>query len=159
MMRGLPPMIDPQTHSSFAADFVLGPDAGPAHDAAPWTVPPEPAAERPSGEIQHAEHITATYADRVWIWGLPLARLTAEQTVDEVDRLIQRRRPSLFITANLHYAMLSDRDARLRAVNDRAAFLVADGMPLVWYSRLLGRRLPERVTGADLIYLLAQRAA
>jgi N-acetylglucosaminyldiphosphoundecaprenol N-acetyl-beta-D-mannosaminyltransferase len=44
-------------------------------------------------------------------------------------------------------------------VNDQAAFLVADGMPLVWYSRLLGQPLPERVAGADLISLLFNRAA
>jgi N-acetylglucosaminyldiphosphoundecaprenol N-acetyl-beta-D-mannosaminyltransferase len=97
--------------------------------------------------------------DVVRIWGLPLARLTYEQTLDEVDRLIARGEPALFITANLNYAMLSDRDERLRRVNERAAFLVADGMPLVWYSRLTGRPLPERVAGADLISMLLRRAA
>jgi N-acetylglucosaminyldiphosphoundecaprenol N-acetyl-beta-D-mannosaminyltransferase len=88
-----------------------------------------------------------------------LARLDRGQTVDMVDRLIERGEPSFFITANLQYAMLSDGDPRLAEVNRRAAFLVADGMPMVWYSRLTGRPLPERVAGADLIYLLAGRAA
>jgi N-acetylglucosaminyldiphosphoundecaprenol N-acetyl-beta-D-mannosaminyltransferase len=97
--------------------------------------------------------------ERVSVWGLRLARLTAEGTLDAVDRLIARGEPAYFITANLHYAMLSDRDARLGAVNRRAAFIVADGMPLVWYSRLLRRPLPERVAGSDLIYLLSERAA
>jgi N-acetylglucosaminyldiphosphoundecaprenol N-acetyl-beta-D-mannosaminyltransferase len=76
-----------------------------------------------------------------------------------VDGLIDRAAPGYFITANLHYAMLTDRESRLAEVNRRAAFLVADGMPLVWYSRLLGRPLPERVTGADSIYRLCQQAA
>jgi len=97
--------------------------------------------------------------ETVWIWGLPFTRLDRSQTVDAVDRLIERGEPSFFITANVQYAMLSDADPRLGEVNRRAAFLVADGMPMVWYSRLLGRRLPERVAGADLIYLLARRAA
>lgn len=97
--------------------------------------------------------------DVVRIWGLALARLTYDETLDEVDRLIERGEPALFITANLNYAMLSDRDERLRRVNDQAAFLVADGMPLVWYSRLIGRPLPERVAGADLISMLLRRAA
>lgn len=95
----------------------------------------------------------------VTVWGLPLARWSFRQTVDAVDRLIARRSPSFFITANLHYAMLSDRDPRLQIVNRRAAFLAADGMPLVWYSRLIGQPLPERVTGADLVWHLCARAA
>ena len=97
--------------------------------------------------------------DVVWIWGLPLARLTYHDTLDEVGRLIRRGQPAFFITANLHYAMLTSRHGRLRSVNDEAAFLVADGMPLVWYSRLVGQPLPERVAGSDLIYMLFERAA
>ena len=97
--------------------------------------------------------------DVVPIWGVPLARLTYDETLDEVDRLIERGEPAFFITANLNYAMLTRRDPRLRAVNAQAAFLVADGMPLVWYSRALGRPLPERVAGADLIFTLLERAA
>jgi N-acetylglucosaminyldiphosphoundecaprenol N-acetyl-beta-D-mannosaminyltransferase len=95
----------------------------------------------------------------VRIWGLPLVPWTIEQTVAHVDRLVRRARPSFFVTANLHYAMLCERDPRLRALNRRAAFLVADGMPLVWYSRLIGRRLPERIAGSDLIYALSRQAA
>jgi N-acetylglucosaminyldiphosphoundecaprenol N-acetyl-beta-D-mannosaminyltransferase len=93
------------------------------------------------------------------IWGLPLARVTSSETVDLVEKLIERRRPSFFITANLHYALLTDRDPRLAELNRRAAFLVADGMPMVWYSRLVKRPLPQRVAGADLVYQLCQRAA
>lgn len=97
--------------------------------------------------------------DRVPVWGLLLARVTAAQTVDLVDELIQRERPGLFITANLHYAMLSDRHLRMQIVNARATFILADGMPMVWYSRLKRQPLPERVTGADMIFKLCERAA
>jgi N-acetylglucosaminyldiphosphoundecaprenol N-acetyl-beta-D-mannosaminyltransferase len=95
----------------------------------------------------------------VRVWGLPLAPLTFDQTLDRIDRLVAAREPSFFITANLNYAMLTDADDRLKRVNERAAFLVADGMPLVWWSRLGPRRLPERVAGSDLIYGMCERAA
>lgn len=97
--------------------------------------------------------------EEVEVLGLRLARMSFAETVDRVEWLIRRGRPSFFITANLHYAMLCERDGRLRQVNQKAAFLTADGMPLVWLSRLLGRPLPERVTGADLVWALCQRAA
>lgn len=97
--------------------------------------------------------------ESVAMWGLELACLTSEETVAQVEELIRRRTPSFFITANLHYAMLTAHDPRLAAINRQAAFLVADGMPMVWYSRLKWRSLPERVAGADLIYRLCEQAA
>jgi len=95
----------------------------------------------------------------VRLWGLPLLPAMFEEAVDEVERLIKARQPAYFITANAHYAMLTERDPRLAEVNRDAAFVLADGMPLVWYSRWRRRPLPERVAGSDLIYALCRRAA
>ncbi|MCS7303668.1 MAG: WecB/TagA/CpsF family glycosyltransferase [Thermoguttaceae bacterium] len=97
--------------------------------------------------------------EEVEVLGLRLARMSFAQTVDRVEWLIRQGKPSFFITANLHYALLCQQDARLQRVNQKAAFLTADGMPLVWISRLLGQPIPERVTGADLLWALCQRAA
>jgi N-acetylglucosaminyldiphosphoundecaprenol N-acetyl-beta-D-mannosaminyltransferase len=96
---------------------------------------------------------------RPLIWGLPLAPWTREQAADAVMALVGSGGPSYFITANVHYAMLSERDPALRAINERAAFLLADGAPLVWASRYGTAPLPERVAGSDLIYDLCERSA
>jgi N-acetylglucosaminyldiphosphoundecaprenol N-acetyl-beta-D-mannosaminyltransferase len=95
----------------------------------------------------------------VSVWGLPLAPWTFQQTLAEIERLIDRGEPGYFITANLHYAMLTARRPALVTVNRNARFLGADGMPLVWASRWRTRCLPERVTGADLVPALCRRAA
>jgi N-acetylglucosaminyldiphosphoundecaprenol N-acetyl-beta-D-mannosaminyltransferase len=95
----------------------------------------------------------------VQVWGLPLAPWTFPQTLAEIGRLIDRGEPGYFITANLHYAMLSARQPRLVTVNRNAHFLAADGMPLVWASRWRRRHVPERVTGADLVPAMCQLAA
>jgi len=95
----------------------------------------------------------------VRVWGLPLAPLTFTQTIDEVERRIADRTPGYFITANLHYAMLTARDPRLPPLNEAAQFIVADGMPLVWASRWRTGRIPERVAGSDLVPALCERAA
>jgi N-acetylglucosaminyldiphosphoundecaprenol N-acetyl-beta-D-mannosaminyltransferase len=106
-------------------------------------------------------------ADAIWerikqpvrVWDIGLAPLTLSETVAAVIDLIELRRSSFFITANTHYAMLCERNADLRAINSQAAFIVADGMPLVWASRLAGSSLRERVTGSDLIFELSKAAA
>lgn len=114
------------------------------------TRPSVPSAER-AGDLSLPQPVT--------IWGLPLVPWTFDETVDAVDRLIAARQGGYFITANLQYAMLTDRDPRLRAVNAAARFMVADGMPLVWRSWLGPKKLPQRVAGSDLIYALCRRAA
>ena len=99
------------------------------------------------------------FEDCCSVFGLRLARFTHEQTLEAVESLIDRGQPAYFITANVNYAMLSSRDPRLQAVNEKAAFLVADGMPLVWAARSRRDSLPERVAGADLFPDLCRRAA
>lgn len=95
----------------------------------------------------------------VWVWGLPLAPLTSAELLDAIDRLVEAGEPSYIVTANLNYAMLSERHPDLAAVNRDAAFVVADGMPLVWAARKQGTSLPERIAGSDLIFRLSERAA
>jgi len=113
----------------------------------------------PPEAAQEASRRSAGAESVVKVLGLPLAPLSFLETLDEVERLINQAEPAFFITANTHYAMLSASEPALQAVNAEAAFLVADGMPLVWAARLLGRRLPERVAGADLVPALCARAA
>jgi N-acetylglucosaminyldiphosphoundecaprenol N-acetyl-beta-D-mannosaminyltransferase len=93
------------------------------------------------------------------VLGLPLSPLCYKDVLGRIRELIERNEPSHVITANLNYAMLSHEDSELREVNRRAAFLVADGMPLVWASRRCPRPIPERVAGSDLIYDIARIAA
>ena len=94
------------------------------------------------------------------VWGLPLCPLTQDEAVEAVATLVEGRRPSFFITANVHYAAVSHGTDDVRAINERAAFLLADGAPLVIASRWAGGRpLPERVAGSDLIYDLCELAA
>jgi N-acetylglucosaminyldiphosphoundecaprenol N-acetyl-beta-D-mannosaminyltransferase len=55
--------------------------------------------------------------------------------------------------------MLAQRSPALCTAAQEAAFVVADGITLVWASSWKGRKLPERVTGSDLIYGLSELSA
>lgn len=101
-----------------------------------------------------------TMTERVCVWGLPLAPMTLAEAAEATTGLAEAGRPSYFVTANTHYAMLTHEFPELREVNAKAAFLVADGAPLVLASRLRGAAaLPERVAGSDLIFQICERAA
>jgi len=98
-------------------------------------------------------------SDPVWVWGVPFTPLTLAETVAAVGTLIQAGKPTYFITANTQYAMLTAENPDLSSINQQAAFIVADGAPLVWASRWQRSPLPERVAGSDLIFELCAKAA
>jgi N-acetylglucosaminyldiphosphoundecaprenol N-acetyl-beta-D-mannosaminyltransferase len=62
------------------------------------------------------------------------------------------------VTPNLDILRQSAEDPTLAALVRSADILVADGMPLVWASRLQGTPLPERVAGSNLVNLIAARS-
>ena len=95
----------------------------------------------------------------VWVWGVPFAPVTLEETVEAVDALIEKGAPSYLITANLHYVMLTRENPELETINGDAALIVADGAPIVRAARRRSVPLPERVAGSDLIFHLCERAA
>lgn len=97
--------------------------------------------------------------ERTEVWNVPFDRLTMNETVDHIEALIGRGKPSYVITANLNYAMLHHRDEQMRTVTADADLILADGQPIVWRSRLGDRPLPERVAGSELIHHLAQRSS
>lgn len=93
------------------------------------------------------------------VWGLPLARITYGEALARIVGLVEARRPSYVVTANLNYAMLSRTTPGLDAVTRGAAFVVCDGVPLVWVTRLRGEPVPEPIAGSDLIFDLCGESA
>ena len=63
------------------------------------------------------------------------------------------------ITLNPEFVWAARSNAAFRETINQAALVVPDGMGIIWASRILGHPFPERVTGADLLPLLAERCA
>lgn len=82
--------------------------------------------------------------------------LTFPETLDAVESLVGRG--GMVFTPNVDHVVRADSDARLRAAYAAADLSLADGMPLVWASRLLGPRLPAKISGSDLVVPLLERA-
>ncbi|HUO09768.1 MAG TPA: WecB/TagA/CpsF family glycosyltransferase [Phycisphaerae bacterium] len=95
--------------------------------------------------------------------GMPLNAMTESQTVHFVADRIARRQGTWVLTPNLdilrQYCTAPEVRSFFHADEGGADLLVADGMPLVWASRLAGRPVPERVPGSGLVLRLAEVAA
>src|SRR5262245_51592938 len=97
--------------------------------------------------------------DTVELAGMAIARIDADQLFDHLFASLGRGEGGWLITANLDFLRRHAKDPVMRAVHDSASLRVADGMPLVWASKLRGLPLPGRVAGSSMVVPLCQRAA
>jgi N-acetylglucosaminyldiphosphoundecaprenol N-acetyl-beta-D-mannosaminyltransferase len=84
--------------------------------------------------------------------------LTLSQTVDAIFEGLHAGKKGWLATVNVSILMMMRADPWLQKFVDRAALVVADGQPLIWFAPWLHQALPERVTGVDLVHSLCQRA-
>ncbi len=95
----------------------------------------------------------------VSILGIPFDNLDMEEVVDRIEGFVLSGKPHYVATANLNFVAMAYRDPEFMEVVRIADLITPDGMPILWGARLLGYRLKERVTGADLVPRLAELAA
>lgn len=104
-------------------------------------------------------HNTALQDRRVTLHGLPLDPLTEQAATDELFSRLGDGEGGVVLTPNLDHLQRFAREPDVRDAYADADLVLADGMPLVWASRLQGTPLPERVPGSDLIWSVSERAA
>lgn len=95
--------------------------------------------------------------------GVPIDDLNMPEALDQIEEFVEIGRATgkshQIATVNADFVVNSLRDPELRWILQEADMATADGMPLVWGARLLGVNLADRVTGADIVPALAERAA
>jgi N-acetylglucosaminyldiphosphoundecaprenol N-acetyl-beta-D-mannosaminyltransferase len=101
----------------------------------------------------------AAVRGRIEIGGFPLDAITARDVVSRVTEGWDRGAGGWIMTVNVDILRRLQRDRDFRALASTATLRVADGMPLVWASRIGRCALPERVAGSDLFWSLAEAAA
>ena len=62
-------------------------------------------------------------------------------------------------TPNVDHVVLAEQDQRFRSAYEQVSLSLVDGTPVLWASRILGRSLPGKVSGSDLVVPLMERAA
>ena len=92
-----------------------------------------------------------TLFNRIRVAGCPVDALSFDQAIEEICRRIDNKVRTHIVFINAAKIAKYRSDPQLRAVIDRADLLLADGVPVVWASRLLRRALPGRVNGTDLM--------
>jgi N-acetylglucosaminyldiphosphoundecaprenol N-acetyl-beta-D-mannosaminyltransferase len=96
---------------------------------------------------------------RVEVLGTLIDTVTMTDCVDMAERFIACGLPHQLIAINAAKIVLANRNSEFRKILTESDLNFADGQPVVFAARLLGRRLPELVSGHFLMERLVARAA
>jgi N-acetylglucosaminyldiphosphoundecaprenol N-acetyl-beta-D-mannosaminyltransferase len=88
---------------------------------------------------------------RLDLAGVLIDQVDVTDAVARIGSFAQSTTPHQVVTVNLDFLSLAQRNPHFRETINQADLAVADGMPLVWVSRLTQLPLPERVTGVELV--------
>lgn len=94
----------------------------------------------------------------VVLCGLPLARLDTDGLLDHMFGALEQKRGGWVVTVNLDFLRMASESAELHAVYREADLRVADGMPVVWATRVLGSGVPAQIAGSSIIWPIGERA-
>ncbi len=91
------------------------------------------------------------------LFGVPIAAVRMAEAMAIVERAIAERQPLRIGVVNAAKLVNMKRDSELRDSVLSSDVIFADGIAVVWASRLLRKRLPERVAGIDLMMAMLAR--
>ena len=90
-------------------------------------------------------------SERVNILGVGAMPLDLDRATATLDRWRVEGRREYVCLISVHGLVVAQRDPEIRNCLNRSGLACEDGMPLVWWSRLVGRSEARRVCGSDLL--------
>ena len=93
------------------------------------------------------------------ILGIRVDKIDLQGTLDRIDDYIRERKTCQIVVVNAAKVVKAQKDAYLKKIIEEADLSGADGVPIVWVSRLFGDPIPGRVNGTDLMEKLVEKAA
>lgn len=88
---------------------------------------------------------------KVELFGIQFNNFDFEDFAGYLRQTIQDGDPKYVMTCNVDHLINVNKDDHFRHIYQEADAVLADGMPIVWASRLIGRPLKQKVSGSDLL--------
>lgn len=89
---------------------------------------------------------------------IPLDAITMEETINRVDEAVATKKRINHVVINAGKVVLMQKDPELFSSVVSCDIINADGQSIIWAARFLGKKIPERVAGVDLMQKLVKLA-
>jgi N-acetylglucosaminyldiphosphoundecaprenol N-acetyl-beta-D-mannosaminyltransferase len=96
---------------------------------------------------------------KVELFGISISNVNMKEALDAIDKTLSEAGKHIVTTPNVDHIVRLQRDREFLEVYRKASLVFADGLPVVWASRVCGKPLRERVAGSDLVVPLCELAA
>lgn len=98
-------------------------------------------------------------SDSTWVLGVRVDNVTEEEALARIAAFVAEGGPHQVVTVNPEFVVVARDTPAFRAVLNGADLALADGVGLLWASRLLGQPLRARLPGVDMVVRICERAA
>lgn len=96
---------------------------------------------------------------RMRLMNTDIDNLTMAETLNEIEKLIQKKNCSYVVTPNVDHIVRLEKDEELQKVYKNASLILTDGKPLIWISKWYKTPIKEKISGSDLFPRVCQLAA
>jgi N-acetylglucosaminyldiphosphoundecaprenol N-acetyl-beta-D-mannosaminyltransferase len=102
-------------------------------------------------EVQPVSAAASLRGDRGDVLGVNVSAITMDDAIATLQRWIDEGRREYVCVTGVHGVMECRRDPSLRKIHNDAGMVTPDGVPLVYFLRLTGKKRTQRVYGPDLM--------
>ena len=91
------------------------------------------------------------FPDRGDVLGVSVSAIAMDDAIASLERWIEEGRREYVCVTGVHGVMECRRDPSLRKIHNKAGMVTPDGVPLVYFLQLTGKKRTRRVYGPDLM--------
>jgi len=95
-------------------------------------------------------------SNKVNICGINIDIVDYNDVLEACISMIYRPGENTLFTPNVDFIVKAVKDIKFRNVLNSADYIVPDGMPLIWASKLLGTPLKEKISGSSLFFKICK---
>lgn len=88
------------------------------------------------------------------LFNVDFSNVTTDRFLEELESRIKRNQKGYVVTPNVDHIVKLQRDKMFKKSYEGAGFVLVDGAPILFVSRLLGKPLLEKISGSDLFLRL-----
>lgn len=97
--------------------------------------------------------------DCLRILGVPIDRVTVNETLAQLEYFIASGRPHLVVTADATAVVIAQSSPEFMQLVESADLVTPDGNGILWAGKHKGTRFPERVSGVDIVAHVCELSA